>query len=587
MLRDSEMKILLSALNSSYTHFALALPYLKTYLEVHSKHHSVKIEEFTTEDKPGSVLSSIYSEKPDVVGFSCYIWSISKILQICENLKKVLPETKIVLGGPEVSYTAEDILKANPSIDFIVSGDGEKAFSDLIDTLERSNTPTKIPGLYYRRGEDIDFTPAVELELDSIPSPFKHNNIPYEKNVIHYETTRGCLYKCAFCTSSRDSGIREFSIDRVKDDLSILADKKVPYINILDRSFTYNEDRSIELMSFMRDKLPKTMFHFEVNPNLISDKFITFLKTLNWKQFQFEMGIQSINDSVLNNIKRGEFSDKISKNLSRIKSTNRVSLYLDIIAALPGEDLKNFLNSFEYIVNFLPEIIQIEILKMLPGTPIRETANMKNYRFDALPPYLTLSSDKMNFEEILYVEKLKEVVDKIYNKKWLKRTFFYLRSYFFKSYTEMFSSIIEFWEREGLFNQKLSSLKTLRSFENYLKYYFNSYRPHKPHEEKLLSSIFSFEASLLLKTLSDSDISYKMEGTKSLMSEDKLKPILGDHYHPIYLKKFFKYLCFYNFDFDLEEVDSFKFPLSDKTTSVLVAHPIPKVRGPHSKYFKI
>ena len=243
---------------------------------------SIPIYEFTINQQPEFIASEIYNLNPDVVGFSTYIWNLKETLRVCEILKLVRPELKILLGGPEVSYDGDEMMKSIPYIDYIIYGEGEEPFKEFITSLSGKRINLKdIEGLIYRQGDRIIKNPERDLirDLNTIPSPYEDLVGEFENKIVYYESSRGCPYNCQYCLSSTFKGVRYFDIERVKRDLTTLIEGRAKQIKFVDRTFNANKRHAMEIMKFIKDKDPEDInFHFEVTAHLMDDEFLNFLK---------------------------------------------------------------------------------------------------------------------------------------------------------------------------------------------------------------------------------------------------------------------------------------------------------------------
>ena len=275
------MKIILCSLNSKFIHSNLAIRYLEKYVEDIS---NVEILEYTINQNIDFIVSEIYKQKPDLIGFSTYIWNIEETLKICEILKMVLPSIKILLGGPEVSFDGKQILEDKPFIDFIIYGEGEVTFKELAEEfINNSESYENILGLIYRKGEIIYKNRERPLikNLDTIPSPYLNVGNEFENKIVYYESSRGCPFGCEFCLSSTIHGVRYFGIERVKKDLEQLIEGKVNQVKFVDRTFNANKKHIMAIMNFIIDKNPVDInFHFEVTAHLLDEETLEFLRNV-------------------------------------------------------------------------------------------------------------------------------------------------------------------------------------------------------------------------------------------------------------------------------------------------------------------
>lgn len=374
------LSVLLSTLNAKYIHSSLALRYLRAYCQCDSG-LVINIKEFSINEFVPDIMAKIFYQKPDVLCFACYIWNIRMILDICRDYKKVSPQTIIVLGGPEVSYDAQDVLQANPEIDYIVRGEGEASCQELLLALKNKQSVKAIQGITYRCSGEIcqnEDRPLID-DLDTIPFPYPVNLEEFRDKIIYYESSRGCPFNCSYCLSSTRRGIRFFSMDRVKHDLSIMLEQQVREVKFVDRTFNCHEGRALEIMRFIIETGSVSKFHFELEASLISDEMLEFLQTVPADKFNFEIGIQSTCPAALDEVRRKSDWPGISNNIKRLRSYDNIHLHLDLIAGLPYESYNEFAQSFNDVYALQPDVLQLGFLKLLKGSDIRKTATRHNY----------------------------------------------------------------------------------------------------------------------------------------------------------------------------------------------------------------
>ncbi|TLN06671.1 B12-binding domain-containing radical SAM protein, partial [bacterium] len=364
------MKVLLTTLNAKYVHSSLALPYLAAVC--HSADGiEVAVREFTINEQHEHLLRKIVTEQADIVAFSCYIWNIEQTLKLASDLKKVLPSSRIILGGPEVSYTPEELLRDNEAIDCIIRGEGEEIFRQLImgvrQTGNLADTLKTIPsGIAFRNGSAIVMTPAGKPfdNLDSIPSPFTAGLVAMDKPLVYYETSRGCPFSCAFCMSSLGHGVRSFSMERIKQDLLYLIEHKSPTVKLVDRTFNYDGRRANEIWDFIVTHNRNSRFHFEIAADLLSEENIRTLEKVPEGIFRFEIGVQSIDSDTLDTVGRKTDFTRLYAIVKQLLTRTGVTIHLDLIAGLPLEDYKGFRDSLQRLLELRPHHIQVEPLKV-------------------------------------------------------------------------------------------------------------------------------------------------------------------------------------------------------------------------------
>lgn len=465
------MKILLVALNSKFIHTNLALQYLKN--NCNNKKIDIVIKEFTINQQIESITSQIVDEKPDILAFSCYIWNIEYIKKVAYILKTAKPKIKMVFGGPEVSFEMADILENNKFIDFIIYGEGEKTFNELISYfVDEIYSLSNIKGIAYREKENIvvnDKREPIE-NLDDINFPY--DNLQNFKNkIIYYESSRGCPFNCSFCMSSIEKRTRFFSLDRVKRDLKLLLSTNARQIKFVDRTFNVNYKRSIEIMKYIVDHNKNNMtIHFEITANIITDEFLDFVKTVPKNMFQFEIGVQSVNDDTLNEINRKMDLEKFRKVVETIKSNNNIHQHLDLIAGLPYENYNSFKNSLNTIHNFNVEKIQLGFLKVLKGTQIYRDKEKHKIEYLQQAPYEVIKTKYISYEEILKLKKVEELIERYYNEMYFKNSIEYVIDNLFSTPFEFYENFSRYWDENDLFKIMHKRKKLYQIFYEFIDY---------------------------------------------------------------------------------------------------------------------
>jgi radical SAM superfamily enzyme YgiQ (UPF0313 family) len=433
------MKTLIIALNSKYIHTSLAPWYLKAGCG--SDCGEIKVMEFTINDSLDSVLASIYNEKADFAAFSCYIWNIIHILKLAQSLKKIQQGLGIILGGPQVSYDSADILSQNEFIDYIISGEGELSFKKLLTYLSSKNPDLtglgSIAGLNYRiRGNIASANPISQIQdLDSIPSPYTDEMLAAIGNrIVYFESSRGCPFSCTYCLSSTIYGVRYFSIDRVKLELSKLYKAGVRQVKFVDRTFNCHSGRAKEIFRFIIELYEQNKthqhdminFHFEAAADLFDEEMMLVLEKSPAGLMQFEIGVQTVNIHTLQAINRRTSLDKLFFNVRRLMDRGNIHIHMDLIAGLPFEDLESFKSSFNRVYGLEPHQLQLGFLKLLKGTEIRKEAQIHGYIFREYPPYEVLANKYISFSELTVLKGIEGLVDKYYNSGRFARTLIFI-----------------------------------------------------------------------------------------------------------------------------------------------------------------
>lgn len=440
------MKLMLTTLNSKFVHSCLSIRYLRGYSR---DIIDTVLKEYTINQSIDYIVSEIYKIRPSIIGFSTYIWNKEETLEIAESLKMIMPDIKIFLGGPEVSFDGPELMEENKFIDFIIYGEGEETFQEFINIYVESGSYESVKGLIYRDGQARPVkNPARPLiqDLNTIPSPYDEEvGRELENRIIYYESSRGCPFNCKFCLSSTIKGVRYFDLDRVKRELGILIDAKVRQVKFVDRTFNANKEYAMGIMNYIMDRNPQGInFHFEVTAHLLDEEMLEFLSQVKEGLFQFEVGVQSTNDQVIEAVGRTTDFPKLREVTKRIKSFGKIHQHLDLIAGLPYEDYESFARSFDDVYEIRPEKIQLGFLKLLKGSELRRLEDNYGFKYLDKAPYEVLETDYIDYKHIRRLKAIDNMVDKYYNEEIFRYSLDYLidRNY---------SSAFRFFEELGLF----------------------------------------------------------------------------------------------------------------------------------------
>lgn len=453
------MNVILSTLNSKYIHSNLAIRYLKEYVRDIVE---VELVEFTINQNLDEISGELFKMNPDLIGFSTYIWNVKEILEIIERLKIVNPDLKILLGGPEVSYDGYELLLNNPGIDFVIAGEGEETYKELI----QGRPLEEIKGLAFRRGEKIKVNiprPLIK-DINSIPSPYINIGDEYRNKIVYYETSRGCPFNCKFCLSSTIRGVRYMNIERVKEDIDSLIDAGVKQVKFVDRTFNSNKKFSKAVMEHIISRDPKEVnFHLELTAHLIDDEQLEFLEDIKEGLFQFEIGVQSTNPQTIEAIGRTTDIEYLKKVSSKIKSFKNIHQHLDLIAGLPYENYNSFSKSFNSIYEIRPEKIQLGFLKLLKGSEIRQMSEKYGYKFLDKPPYEVLENFYISYGELLKLKDIENIVEKYYNEAYFENSLDFIIKNNFHSAFLFYEDFADYWDKKDLFkvSHKRNTLYTI------------------------------------------------------------------------------------------------------------------------------
>ena len=454
------MKTLLIAINAKYIHSNLAVYSLKA--SAGQWKDEVEIAEYTINHLREDILADIYRRKPDVAAISCYIWNMEYVQSLLKDLKKVLPEVDIWLGGPEVSYDCEEVLVREPSVRGIMAGEGETTFRELLGWYHGEGSLAEIKGLVYR-DEAGKFCRTGVREYEKLDElPFVYGDMTkFQNRIIYYESSRGCPFSCSYCLSSIDKRVRFRSLPLVKKELAFFLEQKVPQVKFVDRTFNVNHARTKELLRFIKENDNGiTNFHFEISADLLDDEEIGLLNSLRPGLVQLEIGVQSTDGQVLTAIHRAVDFDVIVDKVRRIQKGRNVHQHLDLIAGLPYGTLKEFRSSFNDVYSLRPQQFQLGFLKVLKGSEMGRRAEEFGVVRTDRPPYEVLSTDWLSYGEVLKIKGIEEMVEVYYNSWQFARTVELLTEEF-EDYFGLYEALADFYEEQGYNGRSHSRMERL------------------------------------------------------------------------------------------------------------------------------
>ncbi|MGN0520342.1 MAG: DUF4080 domain-containing protein [Candidatus Fimenecus sp.] len=445
------MKTVICCLNSKYIHSSLApwclLAGVRAYC---SAEVTAKVVEGTVNEPQETVLTRLYTENAAVIGFCTYIWNVQAVLELAERIKSCQPSVQIVLGGPEVSYRAEQILKNYPFVDFVISGEGEYPFAALLNALQTGDNRAlvAVEGLCFRLGHHLHMS-APYIGTGDPVSPYCEEYFETLNGRIGYlETSRGCPYNCAFCLSGRCGTVRFFSLETAKENILRLANSGAKTVKFVDRTFNADKKRAYEIFSFILShygkEIPDTVcFHFEIAGDILNDALIDLLATALKGAIQLEIGLQSFNETTLASIHRKTDTQKLIRNIKRLIVPRNIHIHIDLIAGLPYEDYASFADSFNKAFFLAPDMLQFGFLKLLYGAPMRENAVEYPCAFSEAPPYEVQSTPWLSETDLQKMHGIEDAFDRIWNSGRFRRTVQYA---FSVTKTEPFTFFADFAE---------------------------------------------------------------------------------------------------------------------------------------------
>ena len=424
------MKILLAACNAKYIHSNLAVYDLKAYSSDYDEH--VILREYTINQPKDEILKDIYSSGADVVCFSCYIWNISFVRELIRDLVKILPKTAFWAGGPEVSYDAEKFLTEMPEMTGVMVGEGEKTFHDLLEFyIDGKDSLEEISGIAYRTGDKIIHNGWRELmDLSAIPFVYEHLE-KFENRIIYYESSRGCPFSCSYCLSSIDKKLRFRDLELVKKELQFFLDHRVPQVKFVDRTFNCKHEHAMTIWKYIleHDK-GVTNFHFEISADLLREEEMELMSQMRPGLIQLEIGVQSTNPETIRAIHRHMDLKKLEHCVNRVHSFRNIHQHLDLIAGLPYEDYDSFRKSFNDVYALKPQQLQLGFLKVLKGSHMMEMCQEYEIVYKTREPYEVLSTKWLDYDHVLKLKNVENMVEVYYNSGQFQNTLEYLEGFF-------------------------------------------------------------------------------------------------------------------------------------------------------------
>ena len=461
-------QIVLAAVNAKYIHSNLAVYSLKAYAGKAGQ--PVRIREYTINQPMGEILKDLYKSRPGLLCFSCYIWNKSLIEELAGEIRKLLPDIWIWIGGPEVTYCALEYLEAHPAVDGIMKGEGEETFLELVTCYRQGkdqNQLLQIPGLAVRRGNTVCETQDQKLlDMDSIPFPYGCLE-DFSNRIIYYESSRGCPFSCSYCLSSIEKKIRFRSLELVKQEIQFFIDRKVPQVKFVDRTFNCNRKRALEIWKFLAEQdRGITNFHFEIVAELLEDEEIACMHSMRPGLIQLEIGVQSANPRTLQEICRNMNFPKLKICVEKIRQGRNIHQHLDLIAGLPFENYESFSRSFDAVYGMRPQQLQLGFLKILKGSRMETMAGKYGCVYMNREPYEVLKTRWLSYEEILSLKQVESMVEIYYNSGQFLRTLSLLE-HLFPSFFAFYEALGDFYERKGysqISHSRLRRYEILREF---------------------------------------------------------------------------------------------------------------------------
>lgn len=458
------MNILLTAINAKYIHSNLAVYSLRAYAAGKCDRYKeeIGIAEYTINQPLDQILMDLYKRKPEVLCFSCYLWNIEYVEQLVAELGKIMPQTDIWLGGPEVSYHASHMLEQFPQVYGIMRGEGEETFLELtefyhnnsgksLEQCEKVQRLKEIVGITFRDGEEIIET-ADRSVMDLSKVPFVYEDLDVFKNkIIYYESSRGCPFSCSYCLSSIDKCLRFRDLELVKKELQFFIDHEIPQVKFVDRTFNCKHSHSMEIWSYIKEHdKGKTNFHFEVAADLLNEEELNLISTMRPGLIQLEIGVQSTNEQTIKEIHRTMKFSQVTEVVNRVHAAKNIHQHLDLIAGLPFEDYNSFHKSFCDVYALRPEQLQLGFLKVLKGSYMEEKTKDYELLYQNRPPYEVLSTKWLPYSDVIRLKGLEEMVEVYYNSRQFEHTMELLEQVFGDAFV-MFEEMSNYYEEHGYY----------------------------------------------------------------------------------------------------------------------------------------
>lgn len=462
------MKASLIAINSKYIHTGLGLRYVGEYAR--QQGHEINLIEETINTPILTVLERIMEEQAEVFAFSVHIWSKLFVFRLIDMLKTLRPKAKIVVGGPEVAFDAERIFKEQPAIDYIVQGEGELCFTELLKRMEQGDFEIPRHIAYVKNGAvELNGGTTVINDMSILPFPYPDlEQVLAEHKIVYYECTRGCPFNCSYCLSGISRSVRKRPLELVLADLDRFVSAGAKLVKFVDRTYNLDEKYFLPIMEYLAKLDTEATFHFEIKADMLSDKVLNFLENVPKGRFQMEIGIQSTHQPTLKAINRQDNWERLASNVKRLLSFKNMHIHVDLIAGLPYEGLKEFAKSFNDVYGLDADMLQLGFLKVLPGTQMNKEQMEHDLRYMSEPPYEILATKYMPYKDMQLLKRLENVFDQTGNTDYFAYT---LRCLLRESGADAFSfyvGLTEWWVRNGHYPQGHNAKGTAKLLYDYI-----------------------------------------------------------------------------------------------------------------------
>lgn len=461
------MKLLLCAINAKFIHTNLAVYNLAQ--SANCEGMELKVVEYTINNRQEEILKEIYLERADIIAFSCYLWNANMVHKIAKELKKLCPNIQIWVGGPEVSYDAKKVLEQNKAISLVMVGEGEETMKELCLQCAKGKEEnfSQVAGIVYKKGDKIiENPPRLPMNMDDIP--FVYANLPdFDHKIIYYETSRGCPFSCSYCLSSIGQRVRFRSIDLVKKELQFFLDHKVKQVKFVDRTFNCKRSHSQAIWKYLIEHDNGiTNFHFEIAADLLDESDLELFRQMRPGLIQLEIGVQSTHGKTIKEIRRVMDLEQLEEIVAKIKVLGNIHQHLDLIVGLPYEDYQTFQRSFNDVFRMKPDQLQLGFLKVLKGSYIYEKKDDYGIVYESDAPYEVFYTNWINYDEVLELKDVEEMVELYYNSAQYTKTLPYVLS-FEKNPFVFFQKLAQYYFAKtsiGMKHARLYYYEILREF---------------------------------------------------------------------------------------------------------------------------
>lgn len=400
------MKIVISTINSKYIHINNSVYIIQMYLGKNSE-----IITHTLKDNISTIIDDLVNCKADYYFFSIYIWNVEQYKKILPILRKNLPNSKIIVGGPEVSYDSSYLFEY---VDFIYRGEVNGSVNEIVENNIVSEHIIDNPNMrsicnYNNFMHDIVYYENIKI---------------YNNQIFYIETSKGCPFKCSYCMSSLENKVINMDVDKVYRAINFAIDNNVKVVKFLDRTFNVDEARAKAIMNYIISNCNDNQsYQFEIAPEIISKEFLEYLKSIDKGCFRFEIGIQSVHNETVNAVDRFHNYKKYEKTIEELCKNSKIVTHFDLIAGLPYETYNRFIISFNTTFRLFPEEYQLGMLKILNGTKLKYEANIHRFKYQSTAPYQFIENKYLSKCECQNINLVEDIVDRFYNSGKFKNTF--------------------------------------------------------------------------------------------------------------------------------------------------------------------